>query len=66
MSILLKGARPGESAKVRAPTHQHAHFAHASLAYVVGTFGTVHPEGLGNFDLDCPSAAIDVDLEYFL
>ena len=23
-------------------------------------------EVLGNFDLDCPSSAIDVDLEYFL
>lgn len=33
---------------------------------VVGTFGTVHPEVLGNFDLEFPTSAADIDLQAFL
>jgi len=33
---------------------------------VVGTFGTVHPEVLGNFELEFPTSAADLDLQAFL
>jgi len=33
---------------------------------VVGLFGTVHPEVLGNFDLPYPTSAAEIDLQAFL
>jgi phenylalanyl-tRNA synthetase beta chain len=33
---------------------------------VVGMFGTVHPEVLGNFGLEFPSSAADLNLQAFL
>jgi phenylalanyl-tRNA synthetase beta chain len=34
--------------------------------HVVGMFGTVHPEVLGNFGLQYPSSAADLDLQAFV
>ena len=33
---------------------------------VVGTFGTVHPEVLGSFELEFPTSAVEIDLQAFL
>lgn len=32
---------------------------------VVGTLGVVHPEVVDNFELKCPVAAVEIDLEHF-
>merc|ERR1712083_1046495 len=32
----------------------------------IGVFGTVHPQVLMNFELDFPTSAADIDLQYFL
>ena len=69
--MLMLGHRPGAYSVRPAtdPTFFDGRCAEVAMkadGAVVGTFGTVHPDVLGNFELDCPSSAIDIDLEYFL
>jgi len=38
----------------------------AKIGAKIGVFGTVHPEVLANFELEFPTSAADIDLQYFL
>jgi len=58
------GVRPGAE-----PVYLDGRCAEVYLTaneQAVGTFGTVHPEVLGAFELEFPTSAVDIDLEAFL
>ena len=69
--MMMLGLKPGEFGvrKGNDPTYMDGRCAEVFLVdsgAAVGTFGTVHPEILGAFDLEFPTSAIDIDLQAFL